>query len=946
MQFRVLGPVEVQAGSGQVMTAPRRLERSLLAILLLEAGRTVLMDRLVELLWEDGPPANPRRVVHTYAARVRAVLAGAGAVDEGVALVSDRGGYVLRVDPALVDAHRFRTLIGQAAQTADLAERGRLLAEALVLWRGPALENAATDRLRQRLCADLEELRLHAVEESAAAELDLGRQQELLPELTKLVVEYPDRQRLVELHMLALYRAGRTSEALAAYTELRARFADELGLDPGPALRELHRRILRGEPVPGPASSPAVPARGQDAATVRPVQAAAPGVIPAQLPADLAAFAGRQDHLDWLDAALGAQPANAVVISAIAGTPGVGKTTLAVHWAHRVRDRFPDGQLYANLRGFDPNDNAAPPGEVVRRFLDALNMPAARIPADFGAQVDLYRSLLAGKRVLVILDNARDPDQVRPLLPGTAGCLTVITSRNQLTGLVAIDGARPLALDLLTTEEARALLARRLGSERLDAEPDALAELVSLCARLPLALAIAAAHIATRPRLTLAELVQELRDSRHRLDALTGDDPATDIRAVFACSYRTLSPPAARLFRLLGLHPGPDVSARAAASMAGTAPDATGPLLRELSQAHLVAEDGAGRYVMHDLLREYAAECAQADESAADRRATQGRMIDHYLSTAYQGALLLAPQRRPVGLPPLSARVTPELPADDAAALAWCAAEHHVLVAVIQRAAAAGFDDQAWRLAWSLADYFDRRGHWAERVVAQTVALRAVQRLGDSRAEAIVHRGLAVVYVRQGRTELAQEHSLHALRLSTELGDPVGSADSHRALASVAERLGRHEEALHHAQQALALFREVGDTVGEARALNNVGMTQAKLGDYRRAVSNCREALRLLEPLGDRITQAATWDSLGYVHNRLGEHDEAIAAYQCAVDQCRELGDRFYGAEALTGLGEAHRDAGDPAAAAAAWREALEILQDLNHPHAEAVQARLAELPR
>ena len=926
MQFRVLGPVEVQAGSGQVVTAPRRLERSLLAILLLEAGRTVLMDRLVELLWEDEPPANPRRVVHTYVARLRAVLAGAGAAQDGVALVSDRGGYVLRLDPALVDAHRFRALVARAAQSDDLDERGQLLTDALTLWRGPALENAATDRLRQRMCADLEELRLHAVEESVATGLGLGREQDLLPELTKLVAEYPGRQRLVELLMLALYRAGRTSEALAAYADLRARLAEELGLDPNVALRRLHQTILRGEAAPGPGTP-------------------APGVTPAQLPADLAGFAGRRDHLDWLDATLRGRSTNAVVISAIAGTPGVGKTTLAVHWAHTVREQFPDGQLYANLRGFDPNDNAAPPAEVVRRFLDALNMPDAPIPADFGAQVDLYRSLLAGKRVLVILDNARDPDQVRPLLPGTAGCLTVVTSRNQLTGLVAIDGARPLALDLLSTDEAHGLLAGRLGSQRVDAEPDALEELVTLCARLPLALAIAAAHLATRPRLRLAELVRELRERRHRLDTLTGDDPATDIRAVFACSYRALSPAAARLFRLLGLHPGPDVTASAAASMAAVPPEEVGPLLRELIQAHLVADHGGGRVVMHDLLREYAAERAQADESDPDRQDATARMLDHYLSAAYRGALLLAPHRRMIGVPPLSAGVTPEPPADEAAAMAWYAAEHQVLLALIHRAGAAGFDNHAWRLSWSLADYFDRRGHWQDRVAAQTAALGAVRRLGDPRAEAIVHRGLAVVYVRQGQTALAHEHSMQAVRLATDLGDPIGLADSHRALASVAEDLGRLDEALHHARQALVLFREAGDTLGEARAQNNVGMVHAKQGDYRSAVTHCREALRLLEPLGDRFTEAAIWDSLGYAHNRLGQHDEAVACYRHALALCRELGDRFYEAESLTGLGEARRDAGDPAAAASAWQQALEIFTDLRHPNAAAVQARLAELP-
>jgi DNA-binding SARP family transcriptional activator len=452
--LRILGPVEVEGDDGQVVTPVRRRERGLLGILLLEPGQVVPAHRLAELLWDGDPPDRARRALYSHVARIRALPADAGAGADEVALVSHGDGYLIRVAPELVDAQRFRRLVEQAGRTADLTGRARLLREALALWRGPVLHNAVTDRLGEQLGMELAELRLHATEESMAVGLAQGAHAELVGELARLAAAHPLRSRLLRLHLLALYHCGRTGDALEAYAAARSRLAEELGIDPDDESRRLHDAILRGEPVPRsdlPAPDPTA-------------------TRPAQLPPDLAAFTGRDFALKLLDE-LASVPGSVV---AIVGTAGVGKTTLAVHWAHRSVDRFPDGQLYVNLRGFDPG-SAMAPEEAVPAFLDALGVAPHRVPSSLAAQVGLYRSLIAGKRLLVLLDNAASPEQVRPLLPGTPGCLALVTSRSQLAGLVATAGARPVPLDLLSADESRELLARRLGLERVAVEPAAAA---------------------------------------------------------------------------------------------------------------------------------------------------------------------------------------------------------------------------------------------------------------------------------------------------------------------------------------------------------------------------------------------------------------------------------------------------------------------------------------
>jgi tetratricopeptide (TPR) repeat protein len=629
-------------------------------------------------------------------------------------------------------------------------------------------------------------------------------------------------------------------------------------------------------------------------------------------------------------------------VVAIAGSAGVGKTTLAVHWAHRVADRFPDGQLYVNLRGFEPAASPLRPIAAVRGFLDALGVPAHRIPRDAQAQVGLYRSIVADRRMLVVLDNARNAGQVLSLLPAGQASVAVVTSRIDLTGLVARHGAHAVVLDVFSRDEARELLARRLGRDRVGAEPYAADEIVTSCARLPLALTIAAARAASRPTFALAELADELRDSRDRLAALGDVETAFDVRAVFSWSYGALSAAAARLFRLLGLHPGPDVAEPVAASLAGGGPAEVRQLLAELCRAHLVTEHRPGRYGFHDLLRLYAAQLAREDETEQARRRAMHRMLDHYLYTAHAATHLVNPHRHhPVEFDPPTDRVVPEHPGTVPRALAWVAAELAALRALVRVAADDGWDAHAWRLAWSVGAFLDRAGCWSEWADTQRVALAAAERLADRSEQAHAHRALARAYLQLGRTVDADAHLERALELYRQLGDLVGQGYTHISVGAVHERQERHAEAIGHAEQALALFRSAEHQIGEALALNGIGWCQARLGRYREARTRCAEALPIQQALGDTYGESATWDSLGYAHHHLGQHDRAVECYQRAASLRHHLGERLPEARTLTRLGDSHRAAGDAEAADRAWRRAAAILDDLGHPDADAVRGRI-----
>jgi tetratricopeptide (TPR) repeat protein len=686
------------------------------------------------------------------------------------------------------------------------------------------------------------------------------------------------------------------------------------------------------------------PAAPEKAPAGRPTAGLAmPMPRPTQLPSVIPGFIGRREQLRQLERHLGSEATRcaAVVISAIAGMAGVGKTALAVYWAHRVAGRFGDGQLYVNLRAFDPTASPMSPQEALRGFLHALGIAPQQVPADPDAQGGLYRSLLAGRRMLVVLDNARDAAQVRPLLPGAPGCLVVVTSRNQLSSLVAAEGAHPITLDVPSANEARDLLAARLGEARVDAEPGAVNDIIDACARLPLALAVVGARAATHPSFSLQALASELRETRGRLDTLTAGDAAADVRAALSWSYEALSPPAARLFCLLGIHPGPDITISAVASIAGIAVRQAGRLLSELTGTHLLTERRPGRYELHDLLRAYAIELAHTLHTEADLRTATHQLLDHYLRTADTAAMLLNPHWEQIALPPACPGVTPEDITDHERALAWFTAERPVLLSVVEQAAAAGFDVHTWRLSWALIPFLDLQGHWQDWSDTQRTALEAARRTADRTAQAHSHRAIARAYLLLDRSDDAETCLREAMDLYRDLDDRTGLANAHRSLGNVFERLGRHQQALHHALQALDLYRVVGDRVGTARTLNAIGWCLALLGEYEQTLTYCQEALDMQRELGHLAAQAATLDSLGYAQHHLGRHQQAITCYQRAIALFHRLGERHGEADTLTRLAETYRTAGDDDAACRTWRQALEILDELGHPDADHVRSKI-----
>ncbi|MGH3678793.1 MAG: ATP-binding protein, partial [Natronosporangium sp.] len=619
-------------------------------------------------------------------------------------------------------------------------------------------------------------------------------------------------------------------------------------------------------------------------------------------------------------------------------------TALAVHWAHQVADQFPDGQLYANLRGFHPSGRIMEPAEAVRGFLDALGVPPQRIPAGLAAQAGLYRSTLAGRRVLVVLDNARDADQVRPLLPGSPTCLVVVTSRNQLTGLVATETAQPLLLDLLEPDEARELLAGRLGPDRVATEPDAVAEIIDRCTRLPLALAVTAARAAAYPGFPLRVLAAQLREAQAGLDGFAADDPATDARAVFSWSYQILSAEAATLFRQLGRHAGPDISVPAAASLGALPLPGARRLLAELARAQLVTEHTPGRYTFHDLLRAYAAELSDHEDADHDRQAALHRLLDHYLHTAAAAAPLITSRLVSVTLPQLHPGVAPERLVGQEQATTWFASEHTVLLAAIDRASLAGLDTHAWQLAWAVAGYFYRRWLWHDLAATARTALVAARRLGDLVGQARAHANLGGAYTYLDRQPDGQAHLQHALHLNRQLGDSAGQARVHLFLAVGYESQDRYADAFCHAQQALDLYLAADERADLPRALNAVGWYHSLLGRHEQALHHCQRALAMQREHGDRHGQAGTVDSLGHIYHRLGQRRAAIASYQRALELSRADGNRHLEATTINHLGDVHLAAGEPDAARTTWREALAILDELGSWEAGKVRAKLQNL--
>jgi DNA-binding SARP family transcriptional activator len=900
MEFRILGPVEVWDGAQRLDLGGLK-PRALLAVLLLHTNQLVSTDHLIDELWGEAPPPTARNLIQVYVSRLRQALHYGG--DHGAAapvLATRPSGYLLRVAAGELDLDRFQDLAAQArgaAADGDLEGAAEHWRAALALWRGPALAGGASEALQRTVVPRLEEAHLVALEERLEVELGLGRHAQLVGELEELVASHPDRESLCRQLMLALYRSGRRAQALAVYRSTRRVLVEELGLEPSPALQQLERAILRADP----ALEPAVPTA--EGTQRRP--AVAPG--PCQLPPDIDDFTGRQAAVAQIQALLEREQATAIVISAIAGKAGVGKTALAVRVAHRLRPRFPGGQLYVNLRGVEAQ--ALDPTEVLGGFLRALGVEGAAIPDGLEERVRLYRSRLADRRVLVVLDNAASEAQVRPLLPGSQGCAVLVTSRVRLGGLEA---AHPLTLDVLDPDQAVELLVKLLGRGRVAAEPEAAQQIVRLCGWLPLAVRIAGARLAGRLHWRLALLAERLADEHRRLDELAAGD--LEVRASVALSYRGRGEQERRLFRLLGVLVAPSCPAWVAAALLDVRLAEAEGLLERLVDAQLVeaaGQDQAGqlRYRLHDLLRVYARERLQLEEPTPAQRASLERVLQTYLVLAEQADALLEPSginhyggdpaRGPLDHP--AAAIVERDP------LRWLEAERASLVAAVDQGCDADIGEPGWRLATALVSFFGARARWDDWQHTHTMALAAARRMSDRDAQGRVLGSLADLYVARSRFEEASSCLQQSLLAFRETGNRLGELQSLSALGGIDRKQGRFDDAAARLEQSLSGFRELGWQSGEAEVLLDLGEVHREQGRLDAAVVCLKQSLRLMRAIGDRLCEAPILRSLALIHSAQGRFGEAIACLEQSLALTRTSGDQPGEGRVLQSLGEVHR---------------------------------------
>jgi DNA-binding SARP family transcriptional activator/tetratricopeptide (TPR) repeat protein len=917
MELRILGPVQVWAGGrGRPVGEPR--QQAVLAALLVDAGRPVGIDTLVERVWGDSPPPQARRSLQSHVAKIRRALQSAADAESGGArgesaaalLVRSYGGYAMNARAAQVDVLRFRELVAQS-RPASVDDRLRVarLREALGLWRGEPLAGvmgAWAARMRETLWQE----HIDATVMWARAEIRLGNASAVVNPLIDLAEAHPRLETAAATLMWALYAAGRPSDALDRYEKTRKRLRDDLGTDPGPELRASYQAVLQHDTTVL-AGGPAEPAEP----------------VPEQLPADVSSFTGRSGELAELDRAV-----DESALVCISGTAGVGKTALAVRWAHLTRDRFPDGQLYLDLRGYHP-DQPIDPMCALDTLLKVL-APGEQVAAlDLEERAARYRTAIAGRRMLVVLDNAAAADQVRPLVPGTAGCVVVVTSRDSLASLVAVHGARRIDLDLLPRPDAVALL-RRLVGPRIDNEPNVAIALADLCARLPLALRVAAELAVNRPVATLSNLVSELRP-QGRFDLLGAPgDPRSAVRAVFSWSLQHLSAVGARTFILLGLHPGAHFDNYAVAALIGGTPDDALRILDNLTRAHLIHQVACGRFGFHDLLRSYATDLATGPKGGRrpdDADAAVGRLFDYYVTTAAEAMRCLHPgeaDRWPVV--PAPDTPMPDF-ADPAAARCWLDTELDNLLAV----AAHAEPTHTIRLSTVLYRYLDG-GHDAAEVAMYRHARDAAHRVGDRLAEAHALTALGAAHAQAGRQEMAIEHLRTALAHFHLLGDLLGQARALGNLGNVEERLGRYHAAIEHYRQATTWYRQAADLVGEAHALTRLGTVQARLGRTAVATDHLRQAMLLHRRAGHRFGEAWTLIGIGEVEARAGRPATAAERYHEALALFRQVGHRTSEAWALDSLGTAETLLGRSAEAAGRHRQALALFRELGERSGEA----------
>jgi len=952
MRFRLLGPLEIRTGEDwRGIGAPKW--RSVLAALLINAGQVVPADVLINEVWRDEPPAKAANLISIYVLRLRRLLGE----EYSALLVTRSPGYQLRLGPADTDVQVFETMVreGRRAYAAgDPETSAARLAEALALWRGSPLADVPPTPLVEAETERLAGLRLDAAELRIKAELACGNYAQVIPELRRLLADNPIREGLWLLLIQALDGAGRHAEALDAYGQARRAIADELGVDPGPELRQLYADLLakdeklarEGGDAAGSISAGTVTAgaRPGESAPGR-AQARVTWTVPApaQLPADVADFTGREDQVRHLCALLanagaGADP-GAVRIALVAGSGGLGKTSLAVHAAHRLSGTFPDGQLYVDLLGATAHPLHA--ADVLARFLRDLGVDGRDIPVDEDERAARYRTVLAGRRMLILLDNARDAAQVRPLLPGTASCAVMVTTRSRMPDLAS---TKLVDLDVLDDDEALTLFTKVIGDERAAAEPEATAELLLACAGLPLAIRICAARLNTRSGWTIRSMANRLRDEHRRLDELKAGDQA--VRASYQVSFASLAadaPPGgiapADAFRMLGLWHGPSISSAAAAALFGTPEHLASDALETLVDTHLLESTSPDRYKFHDLLRVYSSERAVADLSSSDRDAAVGRLLEWYMRTADAAAAVVSPHSYRLPLDDSAPDSAPLAFADVEDALGWYDSERANVVAATRQASACGLHEIAWRLPTPLFTVFNRRGNWADCITTHRIALESARHVGTRQGEGWVLNNLGEALEFAGLKE-GTGHLERALEIRHEIGDRWGEAQSSNNLADAYVAAGRMDEAFQLMRRARDLNREVGVRYGEGVALNNLGEALLNIDRPQEAVESLMQARRTFAEANSLHGEGYALHNLGRCYLALGRNADALDCLRQALTVHVATGDRHRQAFTLRFLGVAQSRAGLAAEARESWTQAAAIFHDLGDaPRAAEVRA-------
>ncbi|MBM7771520.1 DNA-binding SARP family transcriptional activator [Actinokineospora baliensis] len=915
-RFCVLGPVCALVGANTLVPGGPGL-RGLLAMLLLEPNQVVSVEHVMDVLWDHEPPATARTIVQGYVSRLRRWLSTVDPTRE-VRIQTSGPGYRLVVDEARIDVALARELLA-ASRDRPAGERAELLARAQSLWRGPELSGIG-GRVR---APELAELRLTVLEARVDADLELGRHDEVIGELAALVDTHPFREHLVGQLVLALYRSGRRAAALEIYQRFAHRAARELGLDPGPGLRELHSRILRDdtallEPRPSPVIAPRV------------------GVLtPAQLPAAPPGFTGRETELEWLDGIRDNADGTAPAIAVLAGSAGVGKSALAVVWGTRTAKAFPDGRLYASLRGFDPRHEPVEPAEVLARFLLALGVAAEHIPEDLAQRTAFYRSLLADRRLLVVLDDARDSDQVRPLLPSGPGSMVLVTSRRKLDGLVT-HGAALRVLGTLSAEEAEAVIEHAAGPPAAH-ERALRTRLARLCDYLPLALRISGARLAVSPQWSLGELVAELADERTRLGALRVHDVDTGVRAALDLTVGGLDPALAETLRLLGAVPGPTFGPHLVGALAGTSPDAARERLRGLAALFLVTESEPDVFGMHDLVRLYARELGTDDLLPS--------VLRYYLVAADLSRRHLRAAADDLDHADTEPHVPRPAVRGREDALAWFEREWPNLVAAAEAGAKAGLHTQVWQLARMASEFRrvrPRRDDW-EHVLR--LGLTAARASGDRRGEVLMRLSRCVLLTRFDQEHETVADAERAVAIATELRDSKLMAMGFNTVASALYGQKRYPEALAGYRKALELSGRAGYRLGEANLLNNIAQVHRNLGAPAEAVGPQAQAVSIFREVGDLGFVGLALANLAELEHELNLPEAAETHSREAIAMAEANGLDLTEAFAREVLARVHRDRGEIAEARVELTLSLELYRLVQSPAADAVQAGLAALP-